>query len=218
MMRLVGVFGGSFDPVHCGHLRALLEMRDALALDETRVVPCGTPPHRATPVAPPAARVAMLRSALSELPGCVVDEREISREGPSYTVDTLESLRGERPDAAVCLLLGEDAFRGLSRWHRWQDLFELAHIAVARRRGGSGELSQELAEAIRARRCEDPALLRDEPAGRVTFCATSQLEISSSHLRAQAAAGRSLRWLVPPQVEALIDDNGWYREDRRGDD
>ena len=156
---MIGIFGGTFDPIHCGHLRAIVELRDALALDEVRVIPCARPAHRDAPAAPPAARVAMLRAALRAMHGCVVDERELARPGPSYTVDTLAELRDERPTAALCLLLGHDAFAGLAQWHRWRELFTLAHVVVARR-PGAAQLPAELAAEVGARVVPDPAQLR----------------------------------------------------------
>lgn len=208
-MTLTGVFGGAFDPVHCGHLRTMVELREALALDRVLMVPNGTPPHRAAPVAPAAARVAMLEAALAQMPGCELDRRELDRDGPSYTIDTLLELRAQEPAPTLCLLIGYDAFCGLPAWHRWLELFELAHIAVAERPGAGARIPSALAVEVTARR-SDPAGLRAARAGRVVFCETTQLAISSSDLRARAAAGRSLRWLVPDAVARLLEDNAWY--------
>lgn len=210
-MKLLGIFGGTFDPVHCGHLRAMLELQETLGLDQLRVMPCGIPAHRPPPAASAAARVAMLEAALEDFPGAEIDRRELEREGVSYTVDTLVAMSEQFPGSSLCLLLGQDAFLGLPGWHRWTELFDLAHVAVARRPGGSLLMSPPLAEAVRGRRCDAPGELRDSASGRVIFCETSQLEISSSWLRAQAAADRSLRWLVPGSVEAIIEAEGLYR-------
>jgi nicotinate-nucleotide adenylyltransferase len=194
------------------HLRAIVELRDFLELDEVRVVPCGIPPHRAVPSAPAAARVELLEAALADVPGCVVDTRELERGGPSYTVDTLTAMRAQWPDTRLCLLLGHDAFCGLPGWRRWRELFDLAHVAVARRPGSVVEVGEELAAETAARRCDDFASLRTRANGLVAHCDTSQLEISSSHLRRLAAARRTLRWLVPDAVERLIAGNRWYVE------
>lgn len=207
----IGVFGGTFDPVHCGHLRAMVELRDELALDEVRVVPCGVPPHRAEPRASAQARLAMLDAALVDLPGFSVDRRELERPGPSYMVDTLISMRAEWPDAALWLLVGHDAFCTLPGWRRWRELFGLANIGVARRPGALVEAGGELAAETAGRECDgdERSSVRS---GCVAYLETSQLEISSSHLRKLAAAGRSLRWLVPDPVGALIEQNRWYGE------
>ncbi len=209
-MALVGVFGGTFDPVHCGHLRTMLELRTVLGLDEVLVIPCGQPPHRPPPIASAHARQRMLAAALTDLDGMRVDSRELSRDGPSYTVETLESLKQDFPAATLCLLLGSDAFAGLESWHRWEDIIALCHIVVARRPGAVGAVPHGLKKLV-SRAEGTVADLRAQAAGRIVFCETSQLDVSSSHLRAQAAAGLSLRWLVPEQVERLIEENGWYK-------
>jgi nicotinate-nucleotide adenylyltransferase len=209
-MRRIGIFGGAFDPVHCGHLRTMLELREVLSLDELRVIPSGRPPHRAPAIAGADARIRMLAAALAGLDGLVLDDREVRRPEPSWTVVTLESLRTEFPDASLSVLLGSDAFSGLPTWHRWRELLELAHIVVARRPGAGIEVPQEL-EREMATRASDVAGLAREKAGFVAFCETSQLDVSSSRIRELAAARRTLRWLVPESVERLIEENEWYR-------
>src|SRR5210317_2209069 len=124
---MIGVFGGTFDPIHFGHLRSALEICESLDLKEIRFIPCRIPPHRGEPVADPMQRMAMVRAALAGQPDMILDDREIKREGPSYMVDTLESLRSEFTTEPLCLVLGMDAFLGLSSWHRWKDLLTLAH-------------------------------------------------------------------------------------------
>lgn len=208
---MIGVFGGMFDPIHCGHLRAMVELRDHLTLTELRVVPCANPVHRSGATAPPEARVAMLTAALRDMPGCVVDDREIRRGGPSYTVDTLEELRRESPREPLCLLVGHDAFVRLNTWHRWREIFDLAHVVVARRPGAADEpLVPELRTAVEARRVHDATALHARSAGLVFMSDTTELSISSTALRADAAAGRSLQWLVPAAVAELIETNDWY--------
>ena len=132
-MRCIGVFGGTFDPVHFGHLRTAYELLVRLELAEVRFVPCAVAPHRRQPITDSATRVRMLEAAIADVPEFVIDTRELERAGPSYTVDTLESLRTEYPDEALCLLLGMDAFLGLPGWHEWERLLDLAHIVVANR-------------------------------------------------------------------------------------
>lgn len=200
-----------FDPVHCGHLRAMVELRDHLVLTELRVVPCANPVHRRNAAASPDARVAMLTAALRDMRACVVDDREIRRGGPSYTVDTLLELRRELASGPLCLLVGHDAFSRLSTWHRWRDIFDLAHVVVARRPGASEDaLERELHAATVGRFVQDAMALHARRAGLVFMSDTTELAISSTALRADAAAGRSLQWLVPPAVAELIDTNHWY--------
>src|SRR5690606_23896384 len=156
---LVGVFGGTFDPVHVGHLRIALELLERTGLREVRFVPAARPPHRAAPETPAAVRLSMLEAAVAGEPRFIVDRRELDRPGPSYTVDTLESLAEDFPDATLCLLLGMDAFAGLPGWHRWTALLELAHIVVADRPGSRVPEDGELGRLARERRTSSAAEL-----------------------------------------------------------
>ena len=130
---MIGVFGGTFDPIHFGHLRSALEIGESLRLKEIRFIPCRIPPHRDEPLADPLQRLAMVRAALAGQPEMIADDREIKRDGSSYMVDTLESLRNEFVNDPLCLILGMDAFMELPTWHRWQDLLTLAHLVVMHR-------------------------------------------------------------------------------------
>ena len=206
--RPLAIFGGTFDPVHIGHLRAAWEASEALDA-EVRMVPAKTPPHRPQPVAGAAERAAMLRAALAGQTRLQCDLRELEREGPSYTVDTLESLRTEfgarRP---LVLLIGADAFAGLSTWRRWRELFELAHICVLTRPAQIPAMPAALAREVAARHTDRVATLLDRPAGKVLDMVVSALGISATRIRALLADGREPRWLVP---QALIDDPGLLR-------
>ena len=200
----IGVFGGTFDPIHLGHLRTAHELRTALGLAEVRFVPCRLPPHRPPAVAPEALRLRMLEAALADLPGFRVDDRELRRPGLSYMADTLTSLRTEVGDRPLCLLLGLDAFLGLPTWHRWRDLTGLAHIVVARRPGVGQPIDGEAGELLKSRGSNRAADLAGAPAGRVLVRDVTQLEISSSAIRALVADGGDPRFLVPDAVLELI--------------
>ncbi|MDE2091584.1 MAG: nicotinate-nucleotide adenylyltransferase, partial [Gammaproteobacteria bacterium] len=134
-MRKIGIFGGSFDPIHFGHLRPVLEILDALSLDEIRFIPSGQPPHRQAPMATASLRLQMVKAAVAMEPRFIVDEREIERDAPSYTVDTLTELRQEFSGEALVLLVGMDAFLGLPGWYQWRRIFQCAHVIVAHRPG-----------------------------------------------------------------------------------
>lgn len=206
---MIGIFGGTFDPIHFGHLRPLLEVREALHLDEVRLVPCYIPPHRGTPGATPAQRLAMLQLALDETPGCVIDERELQRGGPSYMVDTLQSLRDELGSVPLVFILGMDAFCKLESWHQWQRLIELAHMVVMLR-PGSAMPSGAVAELVAKHQLKESSELEQSPAGGIWFQPVTQLEIAATAIRERLALGRDIRFLVPEPVRHYIEANGLY--------
>lgn len=200
----IGIFGGTFDPIHVGHLRTAHELLTGLDLAEVRFIPSRLPPHRPPTVAPEALRLRMLEAALEGLPGFRVDNRELLRPGPSFMVDTLASLRAEVGTRPLCLLLGLDAFLGLPTWDRWRELPDLAHMVVARRPGFTQHIEGELGELLRSRASTDRHELARLPAGRVLMLDVTQLEISSSAIRDLVAAGGDPRFLVPDAVRNLI--------------
>jgi nicotinate-nucleotide adenylyltransferase len=209
-MRPVGLFGGMFDPIHFGHLRTAHEMHELLRLEQVIFLPAGDPPHRAPPLADAATRLAMLRAAVGDDPHFAVDERELRRSGPSWTILTLEELRAERAEQPLVLILGMDAYAGIGDWHRARELTDYAHIVVALRPLASLPATGFGAELLRDRRCEDPARLADTPAGRVFVCSNTQLDLSSSAVRAVIAAGRDPRYLMPGAARRIILATGIY--------
>lgn len=210
---MIGVFGGTFDPVHFGHLRPAVELLQGLGLDEVRMIPCRQPPHRESPQATPEQRVEMLRLALAGgVPGLVLDEREIEREGPSYMVDTLRSLREERGQEPICLLLGSDAFAGLEGWHCWRELLQLAHLVIARRPGEGFTLAGALAQVYERHLVTDVQALSSSAAGCILHYGVTQMDISASGIRALIAGGRAADFLLPEEVLRFIGQRGLYRE------
>jgi nicotinate-nucleotide adenylyltransferase len=213
----LAILGGTFDPVHYGHLRLADDVRRALGVREVRLVPGGDPPHRDGPAASGRDRSAMLHLAVASHPGLVVDERELNRTGKSYTVLTLEELRAEHPVRPLWLLLGADAFRGLPSWHRWHELFDLAHIVVAERPGVDlrDELPPDLAAEWKKREIVDPAGLFSTPAGSIYVQHVSPQPISATGIRAQLAQGVNgndeLPQLLPAAVLTYIDQHRLYR-------
>jgi nicotinate-nucleotide adenylyltransferase len=204
MTRPLAIFGGTFDPIHNAHLRVAWEAAEALDAD-VRLLPASVPPHRDQPVADARQRAAMVRAALVGQNRLTIDTRELHREGPSYTIDTLLELRAEIGEARpLVLLVGADAFAGLATWHRWRELFDVAHVGVLTRPGHDATaLPTELRTKIASRRCAEAASLRETAAGRVLQIAVTPLEISASRVRAILAAGLEPRWLVP---DALFAD------------
>ena len=208
-MNPLGIFGGTFDPIHYGHLRTAFELLQAVPLAEVRFVPAGNPPHRAAPRCDARDRLAMVEAAVADQPGFTVDARELDRDGPSYTVTTLRELRAEDPGRPLCLIVGMDAFLGLPTWHEWRAILDLAHLVVAHRPGWSAPREGLLAELL-AQRGAAAAELRASPAGRIHVRAVTPLEISSTDLRDLIVAGRDPRYLVPDAVRALIAESGCY--------
>ncbi|MBL8502518.1 MAG: nicotinate-nucleotide adenylyltransferase [Rhodocyclaceae bacterium] len=210
----LAVLGGTFDPVHVGHLRLAEEAREALDLAEVRWVPAGVPPHRQSPRVAAADRLEMVRLAIAGNPHFVLDDAEVRAGGPAYTVTTLARLRAAVGAHPLVLLLGADAFLGLESWHRWLELFELAHIAVATRPGfalEAADLPPALAAVCRERLAESPQALRAAPAGRLAPFTMTPLGVSASLLRARLAAGLSVRYLLPDPVAEYIDRHRLYR-------
>jgi len=207
---VIGVLGGTFDPVHHGHLRLALEAAEALDLEEVRLIPAGQPPHRVQPVASAPDRLALVEAAVGGTPRLRADRREADRPGPSYTVDTLASLRSDLGRRPLFLLLGMDAFRGLDTWHRWREIPRLAHLAVARRPGGRLPVQGPVAELLSGARVDDPRTLRRRPAGSVVLVDVPPLAISATRIRELLGAGRDPRWLLPDSTLALIRQRGLY--------
>ena len=207
----IGIFGGTFDPVHYGHLRAALEAREKLGVAELRLLPAGQPPHREAPGAGAQHRLAMLERAAEGVPGFSVDDREVRRDGHSYMSDTLQEIRREAGAAPLLLLIGQDAVNDLDRWHEWRRLFELAHLVVMRRPNAHGSYHGELKLQMERRRASRVEELLEAPAGRVFALAVTQLEISATAIRALIANGRSPGFLLPPAVVDYIERHHLYR-------
>jgi len=209
----IGIMGGTFDPVHFGHLRLAQEAAEILGLERVRWVPAGQPWHRVAPKAEATHRLEMVRLAIVKNPLFELDDAEIRQTTPSYTVETLERLRGELGrERSIVVLLGTDAFRDLAAWQRWRDLFALAHIFVAQRPGHSltpGGVPAALAEEWR-KRAGTPTVLRERPGGAIVTYGTTALEISASAIRAHLAQARSPRYLLPSAVLEYIEAHGLY--------
>jgi nicotinate-nucleotide adenylyltransferase len=215
---MIGVYGGTFDPVHIGHLRPALDCVEALGLTELRLVPLRQAVHRPQPEAPADLRLAMLACAVAGEPRLVVDPRELERPGGSYSLHTLQSLRAEiGPAPPLCLLMGSDAFAGFLDWHRPRDILESAHLVVMRRpalapaEGPIDALPQALRRLYGERAAEDVHDLAAAPAGRILMHEVTQLDIASTRVRRLIRAGRSVRYLVPDAVLAIIEREGLYR-------
>ena len=213
-MPPIGVFGGTFDPIHFGHLRLAEDMADALGLDRVLFIPAGQPPHRGAPRTAATHRLEMVRRAIAGNPRFVADAREVQRPQPSYTVDTLTALRAELGDAQpLWLLLGADAFLDLPSWHDWRRLFGLANIAVAARPGAQLMQSDAIMEPLQSevsRRQVADSRSATGPAGSILLRATPPLDISATTIRDILARRDSARYLLPDAVLDYIHEHQLY--------
>jgi nicotinate-nucleotide adenylyltransferase len=210
--RPIAILGGTFDPVHLGHLRVAWEASEFLDA-EVRLMPANVPPHRPQPVASAEQRVAILRASLEGQDRLVVDDRELRRDGPSFTVDTLLALREEiGREQPVVLLVGADAWTGLPGWHRWRELLDLCHVGVLTRPGHEGREPEELRDQTRARRTSSASDLIHRAAGHVIDIRVSALEISATRIRNELAEGREPRYLIAPGLFDRKDLLDCYRQ------
>jgi len=209
--RAIALLGGTFDPIHIGHLRAAIELREQLGFAEVRLVPAHLPPHRATPHVDSAARRAMVELAIADEPGLAIDDRELQRPGPSYTIDTLIATRQEIGAACpLALALGEDAFAALDTWHRWRELLDYAHIVVMRRPQAQLPDSGPVAELLRKYQ-GDSAQIHQHPHGVIAMLPLPPLSVSATAIRHIIAEGRSPRYLLSDPVWHYIREHELYR-------
>lgn len=208
---MIGLFGGTFDPIHFGHLRAGLDVVQRLNLSELRLMPLAAAVHRRQPIATPQQRVAMVQAAIRGESCLMVDDRELVRGGPSFTADTVASVRDELgAELPICLLVGADAFGLLGDWHRPLDILAMVHLVVMQRPGVMTARDPWLRGQIDQRRVSDPTALRARPAGHILFETVTQLDISSTRIRRLLAAGESPRYLLPDAVLELALRDGYY--------
>jgi nicotinate-nucleotide adenylyltransferase len=212
----IGIFGGTFDPIHHGHLRLAEELAETARLSEVRFLPSGTPPHRSRPGADASDRLEMVKLAITGNPRFSVDDREITRTGPGYTFDTLTEIRREiGPNRPLALLLGADAFLDLATWHRWHALFDLAHIIVAYRPGfpidtWQARMPEPLAHEYAVRHMHQPLAVHLAPAGGIAAVSMTGLDISATFVRTALHARASARYLLPESVLDYIRSRGLY--------
>jgi nicotinate-nucleotide adenylyltransferase len=208
MFEPIGLFGGTFDPIHLGHLRIAEEVADGLGLTEVRLIPSGTPPHRDRPQFSAAQRLHLCELAAQGNPRFAVDAREVNKTTASYTIETLQSLRAEKPHFPLVLILGADAFLGLPRWHRWTEILDYCHIALVARPGFEivsqlpGELRAVFGERFTPQ--STYGAIRSQPAGRIVPVTVTALDISSTKIRALLQEKKSVRYLVPDSVRAYL--------------
>ncbi len=209
-MRPIGIFGGTFDPIHYGHLRTALELLQALDLSEILFVPCGDPPHRLSPTASSDLRLCMAAAAIKGYERFLVDNRELKKDASSYSVDTLRSLKSDYQDRSLCLLVGMDSFLNFQEWHQWSEILELGHIVVARRPGWKIPVAGSLEELVSKRSTHHVEDLHERRSGCIHVRSVTQLEISSTEIRSLIKAGDDPKYLVPDAVRDIITETRCY--------
>ena len=206
----LALFGGTFDPVHYGHLRCADEARQKLGLKNLYLLPAGTPPHRGAPQATTKQRLEMLHLAKPEFPQLEIDVRETLRSGPSYMVDTLQELRAEFPQRPLMLLIGQDAANHLHSWFHWEQLFELTHIVILTRPGAKAEYRSDVARKIQRRLSTDVQALCHSEAGGVLYLEVSSIDVSATSIKSIIRLGRSPQSMLPDVVLDYISENQLY--------
>jgi len=206
-----GIFGGTFDPVHIGHLRTALDIKTFLGLDKVLMIPCGDPPHRDAPMTPARQRLAMVEIAVAGEPGLEADPREIDRPGLSYSIDTLIQLRAELgPDEPLCFCIGMDSLTNIGSWHRWQEFLDYCHIVVAARPGCDMPMQGDVAQWVRSHRVIDKHHLLNGPCGSVFIDEMTLLPVAATDLRGMLHSGQSVRYLTPDAVIDYISKHRLY--------
>lgn len=205
---MIGIFGGTFDPVHYGHLKTVCHVQQQLKLETIKLIPLGHAVHRNQPVASPAQRLAMLQAAVKDIPGLEVDDREIQRGGGSYTYDTLESLQQQSPAESFCLITGTDAFNGFTGWFKPGGILKLAHIIVMQRPDAQISDDDQLQQILAHHLSDNAADLHKQPAGRIVYLQVPQLDISSTMVRRKLHNAEAVDDLLPGAVAEKIQQ--WH--------
>jgi nicotinate-nucleotide adenylyltransferase len=214
---MIGIFGGTFDPVHYGHIKPALSVKQALNLSSLRFIPNRNPPHRADPWLNVQQRLQLLQVALQDYPDIFIDERELERDGPSYMIDTLGSLKQDFPGETLCLIIGMDAFFGITSWYQWQSIFDLCHLVVTQRPGFEQDSIEERFDSseysfLAVRMTADVNALSTQESGKILLQSVPQLDISSTQIRDNLLDEKLLsQWMPEPAYEKL---RGFINDDR----
>jgi nicotinate-nucleotide adenylyltransferase len=210
-MQHIGILGGTFDPIHNGHLGLAFEAIEQLKLDQVKLIPLNIPPHRSKPVASPSQRCEMIESVIQDNPSICIDQRELESDAISYTINTLKSLRHEYEDSVFYLIIGRDAFDKIDSWKDWQELLDYTHIIVANRPGERNHnLSIELLNWIEQHQTTSQKLLKDNLSGKIYFIDIPMLDISSSMIRQLVSDNQPVDKLLATSTQNYIKENHLY--------
>lgn len=209
--QVIGVLGGTFDPIHHGHLRLAVELYERLHLAKIHLIPTAHPPHRYQPLASSRLRLEMVKAAITGVEGLIADDCELHRKGLSYTIDTLSILREKYSHHSLCLILGMDAFIGLPQWHQWERLITLAHLLVVRRPGILLPEIHQMHDFLLAHQLHTHDNLLHQAAGGIWIEEIPMLNISATQIRNLIATGRNPCYLLPTAVLEIIHSHQLYR-------
>lgn len=212
IQRTIGLLGGTFDPIHFGHLRTALELQQTLGLSEVKLIPCREPVHKKSALTTASHRLEMIRLAIQHEALLTVDDCEIRRQSPSYMIDTLEELQRRLPNTSLCLIVGVDALLGLPTWHRSNDILKIANIIVAHRPGYEVPTTGAVANLLMQHLTHDQQIIHRSVSGHIILQPVTLLEISATEIREQIHAGESPRFLLPDEVYDYIKQHGIYAE------
>lgn len=217
MTQAIGILGGTFNPIHFGHLRMAQELAEQLKLNEVRFIPSANPPHKARPQVSAEYRAAMVQLAIENNPLFKLDSRELLRDKPSYTFDTLQSLREELgAQASICLFMGNDAFTKLNTWHRWEELLSLCHICLVARPYQPNQPKESLPKVLESylqqHYTEIDEDLTQHANGLITMQKITALDISSTAIREALQNQQSVRYLLPESVLGYINQHQLYHQ------
>lgn len=210
-MQCIGILGGTFNPIHYGHLRIAQETAEAFALSQVKFVPAAKPPLKTEPDVTAKQRAEMVQLAIAANPLFSMDTRELERNGPSYTIDTLASLRAEHPQDALCLIIGTDAFAHFDQWYRWQHILDYCHLIVVSRPSDDNiQLSDPLQKLLKQHQTHDITQLSQHTHGLIALRQATALDISSSQIRSLIRANKYPTYLCPDTVISYIQAHQLY--------
>jgi len=206
----IGFLGGTFDPVHFGHLRPALEIQQALNLQSLYLLPNYIAPHKEKTLATAEQRIEMVKLAIQDTPEIQINTQELLRSSPSYTIDTLKLLRQQHPDTPICFIMGMDSLINFDSWYQYQDILNYCHLVVSHRPGWDPTFNEIVTGLLTQHQTQDPSILHRSLAGCIYFQSTSQLAISSSQIRQLLATKQSINFLTPQSVCTYIKEQHCY--------
>lgn len=208
--NLLGVYGGTFDPIHNGHIQPVVEAAEQLGISKVLLLPCHIPPHKEQPSTPAGLRLKMVELVCDHYPQFIADDRELNKTSPSYTVETLRTLREEYPHSTLCFFMGGDSFANLNTWFKWEAILDYCHIVVCQRDTQDTQLSPVIEEYLAQFECENAHELREKKQGNIYLAKTNELAISSTEIRNNLWRDASWKTCLPIYIYEFIRAHNLY--------